>query len=165
MFIKTSFLWFMRCCNGTQELISITNSFISKLQKFGYDVQQIWMTAMEVYSISGKQKWPYIVNPSIPVQKMVCRSRRKKKMNKIFENRMIEKFKRNYWNDDSEIQIQSSFCNWKKIEIQAHQFKTILIENMTASSCPITKLELKIPQNFEAPTMIAGYRPLKKLKD
>ena len=29
--IKARFLWFVRCCKGTQELISITNNFISKL--------------------------------------------------------------------------------------------------------------------------------------
>ena len=69
--IKASFLWFMRCCNGTQELISITNNFISKLQKIGYDVEQMWKTAKEMYSITEKQKWPYIVNPSIRIQKIL----------------------------------------------------------------------------------------------
>ena len=61
----------MRCCNGTQELISITNNFISILQKIGYDVEQMWKTAKEMYSISEKQKWPYIVNPSIRIQKIL----------------------------------------------------------------------------------------------
>ena len=50
--IKARFRWFMRCCNGTQELLSITNNFILKLQILGYGVQQIWKTAKEVYSIS-----------------------------------------------------------------------------------------------------------------
>ena len=62
--IRARFLWFLRCSSGTQEFISITHNFISKLQRIGYDADKMWEIAKNTYSISKNQRWPYIKNPS-----------------------------------------------------------------------------------------------------
>ena len=64
--IKARFLWFMRCCNGTQELKSITNNFISKLRKFVHNVSRLQRQPGKYTAYQKKTKMAIC---SEPVQK------------------------------------------------------------------------------------------------
>ena len=86
--IKARFLWFLRCCNGTQELLSITYNFISKLQKNGYNVEKMWNIAKSTYGISQQQQWPYIKNPSLRIRNLLGITLEEQKREKIKYKRM-----------------------------------------------------------------------------